>query len=145
MMGDGIEYMAANLHKQISAPCGLVKVVLPHSAVLRCGSSTLTAAADGRRLVEARGWRQKEKMFFFEEGVLSKRTEKEIAFYTEVLKLLVFLLVTTLGGTLSLLFKMQYPVSIPLIFIGAWLSFSLILGIIWITLKIKRKLEELDE
>ena len=76
---------------------------------------------------------------------MGKRTEKEIAFYTEVLKLLVFLLVTTLGGTISLLFKMQYPVSLPLIFIGAWLSFSLILGIIWITLKIKRKLEELDE
>ena len=76
---------------------------------------------------------------------MSKRTEKEIAFYTEVLKLLVLLLVATAGGTVSLLYKMQYSISIPLIFFGIWLSASLVFGIAWTTLKIKRKLEELNE
>jgi len=76
---------------------------------------------------------------------MSKRTEKEIEFYIEVLKLLVLLLVAVAGGTISLLYKIQLPVSIPLIFIGAWISSSLVLGIIWTTLKIKKLLEELDE
>ncbi len=76
---------------------------------------------------------------------MSKRTEKVIDFYTEVLKLLVFLLVATAGGTISLLYKTQFAVSIPLIFFGTWISFSLVLGIVWTTLKIRRKLEELDE
>ena len=76
---------------------------------------------------------------------MSKRTEKEIEFYVEILKLLVLLLVAVAGGTISLLYKMQFSVSIPLIFIGAWISFSLVLGIIWTTLRIKRLLEELDE
>jgi len=76
---------------------------------------------------------------------MSKRTEKEIEFYTEILKLLVLLLVAVAGGTISLLYKMQFSVSIPLIFIGAWISFSLVLGIIWTTLRIKRLLGELDE
>jgi len=76
---------------------------------------------------------------------VSKRTEKEIEFYVEILKLLVLLLVAVAGGTISLLYKMQFSVSIPLIFIGAWISFSLVLGIIWTTLRIKRLLEELDE
>ena len=84
-------------------------------------------------------------MFSFDEGALSKRTEKEITFYTEVLKLLVFLLVATAGGTVGLLYKTQFPISIPLIFFGAWLSFSLAIGIVWTTLKIRKKLEELDE
>ena len=76
---------------------------------------------------------------------MSKRTEKEIEFYVEILKLLVLLLVAVAGGTISLLYKMQFSVSIPLIFIGAWISFSLVLGIIWTTLRIKRLLGELDE
>jgi len=76
---------------------------------------------------------------------VSKRTEKEIEFYVEILKLLVLLLVAVAGGTISLLYKMQFSVSIPLIFIGAWISFSLVLGIIWTTLRIKRLLGELDE
>ena len=80
-----------------------------------------------------------------EKEKLSKRTEKTIEFYTEVLKLLVLLLVATAGGTVSLLYKMQFPISVPLIFFGAWLSFSLVLGIVWTTLKIRKKLEELDE
>ncbi len=76
---------------------------------------------------------------------MSKRTEKEIEFYTEVLKLLVFLLVATSGGTVGLLYKLRFPISVPLILFGSWLSFFLIVGIVWTTLKIKRSLEDLDE
>jgi phosphoglycerol transferase MdoB-like AlkP superfamily enzyme len=77
-------------------------------------------------------------------GQMSKRAEKEIEFYIEVLKLLVLILVAVVGGTISLLYKMELPISIPLIFLGAWVSFSLVLGIIWTTLRIKRLLEELN-
>ncbi len=35
MMGDRVNYIAANLSEQISAPCGLVKVVLPRLAGAR--------------------------------------------------------------------------------------------------------------
>ncbi len=47
-----------------------------------------------------------------------KKIEKEIDFYVEVLKLLVFLLIATAGGTVGLLYKLQVPITLPLVILG---------------------------
>jgi len=74
-----------------------------------------------------------------------RRTEKEIEFYTEVLKLLTFVLVASAGGTVGFLFKLNNPITVPLVVLGVWVSFSLFLGIAWTTLKIRTLLRRLDD
>jgi len=112
---------------------------LPYGRGLRSQEGKMNLLLSNKKVVKGKN------VFLLERCKLGKRTEKTIEFYTEVLKLLVLLLVATAGGTVSLLYKMQFPISVPLIFFGAWISFSLVLGIVWTTLKIRKKLEELDE
>ena len=75
--------------------------------------------------------------------MLNKRVEKEIDFYIEILKLLVFLLIATAGGTVGLLYKLQVPITLPIVILGLWLSISFTLGIVGVILKIRQLFKEL--
>ena len=74
---------------------------------------------------------------------MEKRVEKEIEFYIEVLKLLVIVLIATTGGTVRLLYKLSNPVTLPLLFIGLWIITVLVIGIGFITFRIKELLRRL--
>ena len=65
--------------------------------------------------------------------------------YTELLRNLVILLIAVGGGSISLLFKLSNPVSIPLLILGLILTLGLIFGIVRLAICIKSVLKELQQ
>ena len=64
--------------------------------------------------------------------------------YTELLRNLVILLIAVGGGSISLLFKLSNPVSVPLLILGLILTLGLIFGIVRLAICIKSVLKELQ-
>ncbi len=69
--------------------------------------------------------------------------KERIRFYTEVLKLIVALLVTSVGGTLSMLFKRNDELAFWIAIAGIWFSFSLFFLSMFFFIKIESLLREL--
>ena len=70
---------------------------------------------------------------------------KKLMVYTELLRNLVILLIAVGGGSVSLLFKLSNPVSIPLLILGLILTLGLIFGIVRLAICIKSVLKELQQ
>ena len=70
---------------------------------------------------------------------------KKLMVYTELLRNLVILLIAVGGGSISLLFKLSNPVSIPLLILGLILTLGLIFGIVRLAICIKSVLKELQQ
>ena len=73
-----------------------------------------------------------------------KRTEKEIEFYTEVLKLMVMSLLADIGGMAGLFYKLENPVTLVLLGVGLWFAISLIVGLIIVVSKIQELLRRME-
>jgi len=74
-----------------------------------------------------------------------KRIEKEINFYTEVLKILTAFTLAVGGGTAGLFFKLDSPARIALFGIGLVVTAVLLISMAGIYLKIKHLLAELKD
>ena len=72
------------------------------------------------------------------------RVEKEIEFLTEVMRLIVLVLVATTGGIVGLLYKLDKPISLPLIGFGAWLDITLLIGLAIIVARIQELLRRIE-
>ena len=77
-------------------------------------------------------------------NAMSDKIKEEIAFYRDVFKTAVFLMVTTAGGTVSLLFKLNSsPLVLFLVFAGLFLEPLWIMWAIFSYRRVKKLLEEL--
>ena len=75
---------------------------------------------------------------------MNEKVKEEIEFYRDVFKTAVFLMVTTAGGTVGLILKIDSnPVAPFLVFIGALLEPLWIAWAIYSYRKVKKLLEEL--
>jgi len=74
---------------------------------------------------------------------MSKRVEKEIEFYSDVLKILSAFAIAIGGGTAGLIFKLHAPLNIAMFFLGLWIESSLLISMARIYLKVKYLLEDL--
>ena len=72
------------------------------------------------------------------------RIEKEIEFLTEITRLIVLVIVATTGGIVGLLFKLDNPISLPLIGIGAWIDITLLIGLSLVIARIQELLRRLE-
>jgi Na+-transporting NADH:ubiquinone oxidoreductase subunit NqrB len=72
------------------------------------------------------------------------RTEKEIEFLTEITRLIVLVIVATTGGIVGLLFKLDNPISLPLVGIGAWIDITLLIGLSLVIARIQELLRRLE-
>ena len=71
------------------------------------------------------------------------RIEKEIEFLTEITRLIVLVIVATTGGIVGLLFKLDNPISLPLVGIGAWIDITLLIGLSLVIARIQELLRRL--
>ncbi|RTZ58809.1 MAG: hypothetical protein DSZ31_05025 [Gammaproteobacteria bacterium] len=71
--------------------------------------------------------------------------KERLKLYTELLRNLVILLITIGGGSVSLLFKLSNPISLPLVVLGLILTVGLFLGAVRISITLKELIEELRE
>ena len=72
------------------------------------------------------------------------RIEKEIEFLTEITRSIVLVIVATTGGIVGLLFKLDNPISLPLIGIGAWIDITLLIGLSLVIARIQELLRRLE-
>ena len=70
---------------------------------------------------------------------------ERLKLYTELLRNLVILLIAIGGGSVSLLFKLSNPISLPLVVLGLILTLGLFLGSVRIAITLKELIEELRE
>ena len=70
---------------------------------------------------------------------------ERLRLYTELLRNLVILLVAIGGGSVSLLFKLSNPISLPLVILGLILTLGLFLGSVRIAVTLRELVEELRE
>jgi len=71
--------------------------------------------------------------------------KERLKLYTELLRNLVILLIAIGGGSVSLLFKLSNPISLPLVVLGLILTVGLFLGAVRISITLKELIEELRE
>ena len=70
---------------------------------------------------------------------------ERLRLYTELLRNLVILLIAIGGGSVSLLFKLSNPISLPLVILGLILTLGLFLGSVRIAVTLRELVEELRE
>ena len=76
---------------------------------------------------------------------MSRKIEERISFYKDLLKILSVFVFGIGAGTLGLLYKLKNPVSIPLLFLGAIVETTLLLGMVRLILKIELLIKELND
>ena len=76
---------------------------------------------------------------------LREAIKERVRFYTELLKVLIVLSATLLGGMVGLLFKLDNSLSIFLLFLGAILEFVIIGFMLRLYLEIEELLRRLEE
>ena len=70
---------------------------------------------------------------------------ERLRLYTELLRNLAILLIAIGGGSVSLLFKLSNPISLPLVILGLILTLGLFLGSVRIAVTLRELVEELRE
>jgi len=76
---------------------------------------------------------------------VSRKVEARVELYRDLLKILSVFTFGIGGGTIGLLFRLEEPVSIPLLFIGASAEVALLLGMARLILKIESLIEEIKD
>ena len=76
---------------------------------------------------------------------LREAIKERVRFYTELLKVLIVLSATLLGGMVGLLFKLDNPLSIFLLFLGAILELVIIGFMLRLYLEIEELLRRLEK
>ena len=76
---------------------------------------------------------------------LREAIKERVRLYTELLKVLIVLSATLLGGMVGLLFKLDNSLSIFLLFLGAILEFVIIGFMLRLYLEIEELLRRLEE
>ena len=76
---------------------------------------------------------------------MCEKVKERIALYRDFLKILSVFSFGVGGGTISLLFRLENPVAIPLLFLGFLLEVSLLFSMMRIFLKIEALIEELKD
>ena len=71
--------------------------------------------------------------------------KEKVKIYTEVLKILSAFIAATAGGIVSLLFKLDYRISLPLIAFGLWLEIFFIFGALKIWFLLNQHTEEIKK
>ena len=77
--------------------------------------------------------------------ILLEYAKEKVKIYTEVLKILSAFTAATAGGIVSLLFKLDYKISLPLIAFGLWLEIFFIFGTLKVWLLLNRHTEEIKK
>ena len=70
---------------------------------------------------------------------------ERLRLYTELLRNLVILLIAIGGGSVSLLFKLSNPISLPLVILGLILTLGLFLGSVRVAVTLRELVEDLRE
>jgi Na+-transporting NADH:ubiquinone oxidoreductase subunit NqrB len=76
---------------------------------------------------------------------MNKQVGERIALYKDLLKIFSAYAFAVGGGVVGLLFKLEKPVTVPLLILGLWFETFLIFGIIRTYIKIERLIEELKD